>query len=350
MFSKQPLSFYIFGFGLVMLASYVGNQYRQTFQDDDRDEEYRMVKDYLLNDSPLYGNNKPKLWIHSKYEINARQWKSFLSRNSTDINQPYLYLTIQSIIRHCGDDFHVCLIDDESFARLIPTWDVDLHTIPEPMRSRYRDMGMVQLLQLYGGMVVPNSFLCTRPLIEMYQTGIEGKIPFVVEKTKQCVRNNAVNSNPFIPDIRMMGAAKNDPMLEEMLVIMKTRERKGHFSQETEFLGETEKWCVQQIQEQKMRCIDGNAVGIKTKCGIPILLEELMSENYLDVDNRLLFGISIPSEEMLRRPKYSWFAILPYEDVLNSNVILTKYFQASIVDDEILEAGRKEKIRDLIAI
>ena len=148
----------------------------------------------------------------------------------------------------------------------------------------------------------------------------------------------------------MMGAAKNDPMLEEMLVIMKTRERKGHFSQETEFLGETEKWCVQQIQEQKMRCIDGNAVGIKTKCGIPILLEELMSENYLDVDNRLLFGISIPSEELLRRPKYSWFAILPHEDILNSNVILTKYFQASIVDDEILEAGRKEKIRDLIAI
>ena len=75
-----------------------------------------------------------------------------------------------------------------------------------------------------------------------------------------------------------------------------------------------------------------------------------MGENYLDVENSLLFGISIPSEELLRRPKYSWFAVLPQEDVLNSNVILAKYFQASIVDDDVLESERKEKIRDMIAI
>ena len=50
MFSKQPLSFYIFGFGLVLLASYVGNQYRKTFEEDDSQEDYQMVKEYLLND------------------------------------------------------------------------------------------------------------------------------------------------------------------------------------------------------------------------------------------------------------------------------------------------------------
>lgn len=350
MFSKQPLSFYIFGFGLVLLASYVGNQYRKTFEEDDRQEDYQMVKEYLLNDSPLYGNNKPKLWIHSRYEINARSWKSFQSRNTTQLNQPYLYLTIQSIIRHCADDFHVCLIDDESFPKLIPTWDVNLQTIPEPMRSRYRDMAMIQLLQLYGGMIVPNSFLCTRPLLEMYQTGIEGKIPFVVEKHKQCARNPGINNHPFIPDIRMMGAMKNDPLLDSMLHEMKMRERQGHFSQETEFLGEIDKWCIQQIQDQKMRCIDGNAIGIKSPCGKPILLEDLMEENFLDVDNLLLFGISIPSEELLRRSKYSWFAVLPHEDVLHSNVILAKYFQASIVDEEASECARREKIQSMIAI
>ena len=350
MFSKQPLSFYVFGFALVMIASYVGNQYRQTFHDEDQNQEYQMVKDYLLNDSPLYGQNKPKLWIHSKYEVNARMWKSFLSRNTSDINQPYLYLTVQSIIRHCADDFYICLIDDDSFSKLLPTWDVDLHTIPEPMRSRYRDMGMVQLLQLYGGMVVPNSFLCTRPLLEMYQTGIEGKKPFVVEKTKQCVRNQSVNSKPFIPDIHMMGAMRNDPLLEEMLLVMKDRERKGHFSNETEFLGEVDKWCVQQINDGKMRCIDGNAIGIKTKYGIPILVEDLMGENYLDVDNSLLFGIYIPGEQILRRPKYSWFSILPHEDIMSSNVILSKYFKASVVDDEIMEKEKQEKIRDMISL
>lgn len=350
MLTKQPLTVIVIGFSLVMLASYVGNQFKNTFHDEDRNKEYQMVKDYLLNDSPLYGNNKPKLWIHSKYEINARTWKNYLSRNSNHLNQPYLYLTIQSIIRHCADDFHVCLIDDDSFVKLIPTWDVDLQTIPEPMKSRYRDMAMVQLLQLYGGIIVPNSFLCTRPLIEMYQTGIDGNIPFVVEKNKQCVRAQNVNNNPFVPYIHMMGSRKNDPILEEMLLVMKARERKGHFSQETDFLGEIDKWCIKKIGEHKLRCIDGNAIGIKTKCGIPILLETLMGEEYLDVDNSMLFGIYIPSDELLRRPKYSWFAILPKDDVLNSRVILAKYFQASIVDDEIAEKSKSEKIRSMIAI
>ena len=39
-----------------------------------------MIKLYLLNDSPLYGQNKPKIWIHSKYELNARKWRDFQSR------------------------------------------------------------------------------------------------------------------------------------------------------------------------------------------------------------------------------------------------------------------------------
>jgi len=333
MFSKQNLSVYVIGIGLVMFASYVGNMYRQTFQDDYRNKEYDMIKQYLLNDSPLYGNNRPKMWIHSMYEVNARKWKNFMSRNTTGLNQPYLYLTIESIIRHCADDFHICLIDDDSFAKLLPSWDVDLNTIPEPMRSRYRYMAMIQLLQLYGGMIVPNSFLCTRPLIDMYKTGIEGNVPFVVEKKKQCVRTTT-NNHVFLPDIYMMGAKKNDPVLDEMLAFMKQRERKGHFSRETEFKGEMENWCNQQVMEMKMRCIDGNRIGIKSKCGIPILIEDLMGENYLDIDDTVLFGIYIPKEELLRRPKYQWFTILPYEDIMNTNVILAKYFKASSVGND----------------
>ena len=66
------------------------------------------------------GNNKPKLWIHMDYHINSRKWKNFMSRNSTDLNQPYLYLTIQSIINHNSNDFHICLIDDDAFEKILP--------------------------------------------------------------------------------------------------------------------------------------------------------------------------------------------------------------------------------------
>lgn len=123
-----------------------------------------MIKNYLLNESPLYGYNRPKLWIHSKYEINSRKWKDFYSRNTTDLNQDYIHLTIKTIINHCGEDFNICLIDDDSFGKLLPNWDVDLMNMAEPRKSNYRAMGMAQLIYVYGGMTLPNSFVCLKNL------------------------------------------------------------------------------------------------------------------------------------------------------------------------------------------
>ena len=86
MFETKNLYHYMFAFGLILVASYFGNKFKQAFEPSN--DEYELIRKYLLNDSPLYGFNKPKLWIHSKYELNARKWKSFQSRTSTDLNQP----------------------------------------------------------------------------------------------------------------------------------------------------------------------------------------------------------------------------------------------------------------------
>ena len=172
MINSKNMYHYAFVLGLVMIASFFGNKFKQAFEPND---EYDLIKKYLLNESPLYGFNKPKIWVHSKNEINARKWKSFYSRNTTDLNQPYKHLTIMSIINHCGSDFNVCLIDDETFSKLIPTWDIQLSTIAEPMRSHLRELGMLQLVYFYGGMVVPNSFLCLKNLIGLYNDGINIK-------------------------------------------------------------------------------------------------------------------------------------------------------------------------------
>jgi hypothetical protein len=54
--------------GIVIAMSYVAPKIKQSFESND---EYELIKKYLLNDSPLYGFNKPKIWIHSKYEVNS---------------------------------------------------------------------------------------------------------------------------------------------------------------------------------------------------------------------------------------------------------------------------------------
>jgi hypothetical protein len=336
----QSISFYVFVIGILFLCLFVGQKWKNLMYNDNSKDEYEMIKNYLLNDSPLYGYNRPKIWIHSTYEINARKWKNFQSRNSTDLNQPYLYLTVQSIIRHCGNDFHVCLIEDESFSKLIPNWDLDLVSVAEPMRSQFRDIAMLQLLYYYGGFIVPNSFLCTKNLIDIYNDNINSNQKeewFVVESRNNTSKDNTV----FIPDITFTGAIKNNEDILSFITVLKSKWN-GHFSQEMEFQGFKNHW----LQQQKIKLVNGEYFGIKKQSGKPILLDDLMEEAFLDVDMTKIYGIYIPKDELLKRPKYQWFAILPYEDVLNSNIILSKIFKTSIIDSTPISSD----IKSLIAL
>jgi len=338
MFASKNTYYYLFAFSAIAIFSYMGTQMKQTFSTND---EYTLIKKYLLNDSPLYGFNKPKLWIHSKYEVNSRQWKSFQSRNTTDLNQPYLHLTIKTIINHCSGDFNVCLIDDDTFSKLIPSWDIDLKNVAEPARSQYREIGMLQLIYYYGGMVVPNSFLCNRNLIDLYREGVSGgERPFVCEKRNKTMNPGDKGTSLFKPTIRFMGAKKNDETIQALIEHLKMRSQNPHFNEEAKFRGDTSKWVADAIRAQKINLIDGRKIGVKTVGGKPILLEDLMEEDYLDID-AMAYGILIPGNEILRRHKYQWFAALPAEDVFKTNAVISKYLKASVVDsaNEYTQSG-----------
>ena len=168
MFEQKNIMYYAFAVGLIIVANYVGQQFKQHFINEHNDDS-ELIQKYLLNDSPFYGMNKPKIWVHTKYELNARKWKDFMSRTSHNLNMPYVHYTIQSIVDNNQEDFHICLIDDDSFSKLIPGWDADVKNMPEPMKSYFREIGLLSLIHIYGGMIVPDSFLCMKPLINFYE-------------------------------------------------------------------------------------------------------------------------------------------------------------------------------------
>jgi len=313
---------------VVMGITYVANKIKEKARAADDDDEYELVRQYLLNDSPLYGHNKPKLWIHTKYEVNARQWRSFGSRNSTDLNQPYLHLTVKSIINHCGNDFNVCLIDDASFRKLIPRWTIDVPALAEPLRSQAREMGMVHLLATYGGMVVPNSFLCTKNLLPLYE---EATTPFVGENVARATLYEGGRRLQFAPDVRFMGARKEDPCVRDLARFLTQQYQFYHVHQESAFLGETAAWCLKAIQRRQMSLVTGEWLGTKNIKHQRVMLEDMMDDTYLDLDPRCK-GLWIPEDEILQRNKYQWFASLSTDEILDSKTALAKYIQASIVD------------------
>jgi hypothetical protein len=329
--------------------SYYGENIKKLFTLTESDE-YDMVKKYLLNDSPLYGYNKPKIWIHTKYDINARKWHDFHSRNSFDLNQPYIHLTIKSIIHHCGEDFHICLIDDETFSKLIPVWDIELSQIAEPLRTQYRQLGLAQLVYYYGGMVVPNSFLCKKNLKSLYEEGTEGGKPFVCEAVNRSTNIALKTQNlPFIPNTYFMGAKKGDSVIKEYMDYLRERSKNGHITEVYEFMGDTSVGSMGTIRQGRMNLIGGEFIGIKTNKRKPVLIEELLEDNYLDL-NENIYGIYIPEDEILIRPKFQWFAVLTSEQILETRTFITKHIKSSMMDAFTIYKKTPEKDRSAIAI
>jgi hypothetical protein len=347
----KNLHYFIFSIIVVGVLGYVSTQINKKM-DTTENDEYKIIKNYLLNDSPLYGHNRPKIWIHTKYEINARKWRDFYSRNSTDLNQPYIHFTIKSIIDHCGDDFNVCLIDDQTFSKLIPSWDIDIAILPEPIKSHYRELGLAELVYFYGGMVVPNTFLCLKNLKELYDECAQKEQPFVCEninRTTNLVKQR--EKMAFMPDVFFMGAVKNDPVLLELVDYLKKRNQTSHFTNELELVGDTSYWCLLMADKGKLQVINGELIGVKNRKKKPILLEDLLEENFLDL-SPYSYGIYIPEAEVLKRTKYQWFAVLPVEQILDSNLIIAKYFQSSIVDttSEYMKKNVKSSYKSVVAI
>lgn len=331
--TPEKVYYYLFAVGLVMIASYVGNKFKANFVENN--DEYEMIRKYLLNDSPLEGYGKPKIWIHSRFEYNARVWESFGSRSSRGLNQPYLHATIQSIIRQCGDDFHICLIDDDSFGKLIPSWDIDLAAVADPMKSYIRNIGMCELLYYYGGLVVPNSFVCLKPLKAVYDDATaNGSKPFVCEainKNANLQKQRGDRRLAFLPSTYFMGAHKNDEAVKDLVQFQKTRIATPHFSSDKDFLGEVEYRCLAMVDDGRMNLLGGELVGVKTaKTRKPVLLDNLMEEEYLDLAPSCL-GIYIPADEVLARTKYQWFAVMQLDQIFESSFILSKYMRAAVI-------------------
>lgn len=337
---------YLLLFGVISTISYIATKYNAGV---DKTDEYELIKKYLLNDSPLYGFNRPKIWIHSKYELNARKWKDFHSRNTTELNQPYLHLTIKSIINHCGNDLNICLIDDDSFSKLIPSWEYDLVNMSEPMKSHYRELGMTQLLYYYGGMVVPNSFICLRNLKPLYDNSISENKPFVCENLNRSVNLlKQKNKMLFLPSTFFMGANKNDSVIKLLIEHIKGRNKNPYFNTEADIIGDTSHALLDLVSSDHINLVLGQAIGVKTRNKKQITLDDLMEENYLDLSDDI-FGIYIPADEVLSRTKFQWFAYLSQEEILESNLIVAKYLKASIVNSTDIYSNTTE-VKSVVSI
>lgn len=327
---------------ILIIASVIGFLYNRYIEKMDRlqglGNSYGAIQNYLLTDSSLSDVKKPILWIPIEYEYNARNWLSFGSRSSLELNQPYMYLTVKSIINQCGGSFHICIIDDNSFRKLLPEWNINLDATANPVKCNIRKLGWVKILHRYGGVFVPPSFLCMRNLEELYNTGVAGGKMFVGQNVD---RNQTSVTHEFYPDMRFMGAPKECQVLNDLMDFME-RTISTDFTSESVFLGDFNRWTNSRTRE--INIIDGKLIGTKTLNDEPILIDDLLSNNYIDLYAQT-YGIWIPAEQILNRRHYEWYARLSPRQVLESEVILSKYILLASAPNE--KQGRIEEFKQM---
>lgn len=319
---------YIMLFVIVILLSMILQRYYDKKEKNENVERYNTIFQYLLNDTSLIKNKKPILWIHIPYESNSRKWIDFNSRKTMELNQPYLYLTVQSIIKNCDDSFNICLIDDSSFSKIIPNWTVDMKIISNPVLMHMRQLAMTKLLHIYGGMIVPISFLCFKNLDDMYTKGTRNNKIFLCENINHNITSTSYN---FYPDIQFMGANKNNKMVEELIEFME-KTISNDYTSELKFKGEFNRWCNTRIYNGQINLIEGKEVGVKTLDDDPVLIDDLLNDDYLNLYNNM-YGIWIPHRMILKRNRYEWFARLSAQQVLDANTILSKYILLALSPD-----------------
>ena len=313
---------------LIIILIVIGMLYRRFEEKRIREENKdnsNAIQNYLLDGETLGKSKKPILWIHVPYEYNSRNWLSFGSRSSFELNQPYLYLTVRSIITQCDKSFTICLIDDNSFEKLIPGWNINMGKISNPISDNMRQLGIMKLLYTYGGINCPISFLCMKDLIGLYKKGTRENKMFVCENND---RNITSTTFDFYPDLKFCGAPKENQTVRELLDFMQ-RTMSHDFTAQSKFLGDFDRWVLKRIENHKINMISARDIGTKTMDDRPIKVEDLMSQKYLDIYPQT-YGILIPADDILNRRQYEWFSRLSEKQVLECDNILANYILVTI--------------------
>ena len=321
---------YIVLIGALVISSIIYQKLNKNKENDLSKYYLDMISKYLINNNSLGIRDKPFLWIHLHNnntiipEVNQRHWLSFSSRSSRDFNQPYQYLTIKSIINKCGNDFNICLIDDESFQKILPHWTIDLTKAANPIRTHLRYLAIANILKIYGGMFVPSSFICFKSLRPLYNEGISTNKMFIGEFT-----NKTTNETPsgVLPSPKLMGCRASNNTISNYIKFLEVL-NSTDFSADVECVGKIDRWFNDQLSCSSINLIKAEQLGIKNSRNNLINIEQLLGSSFVELDDDA-YGLYIPWNELINRTSLEWFVRLSPEQVLESDTNIGKYLLSS---------------------
>lgn len=307
----KPIAF----FAVFSILGIFYNRYKENDKNKLIKRDDDIIQQYLLEDTP--SGPEPIIWIHVPNEMNSRKWASWGSRNTNHLNQPYLYLCIRSIINKSQGKFRVCIIDDTTFNKVLPHWNIDLNAMSEPSRSHTRQSLMMQLLYTYGGLSVPLSYIALRNMDELYTECLSDKDCFIGTCVSDYLNTDNIMYNPMF-----MGSLKESQTMKDLIETYNQIVSKDA-SKGSDMDGLFKNCIHTLVKAGNMHCINPSRIGVTDHDKRVMYIDNLMKAPDLIKLDPNAHGLYVPYKDLLKRSNFNWYSVIPVHDVLYVNNLIS---------------------------
>ena len=149
---------------------------------------------------------------------------------------------------------------------------INLNMIAEPIRGKIRQLALARVLHTFGGMLVPNSFICFKNLIDVYDANTSSNCMFVSELIDKGSTSQQVD---FFPSTKFMGCRRGCPMMSEYIQYLENM-NSTDYTAESNFMGAYGRWCFDKILKGEMNVVPAGTFGVRDTRGQPVSIEALM--------------------------------------------------------------------------
>ena len=267
------------------------------------------INKYFYDADNLRDSKRRKLWVHIPFERNARQWESFGSRNTYELNLAYMTLCIKSIVDNCSQDYDIVIFDDTNIHEILKDMNIDLSKISGTLLDKYREICLMKILYEHGGVLVPPSLFLHKSIQKIDNDDVW----YVIDS----YNHHSDNLKSMLPSTVVSGSNKENKSLKKYITYLEEIVLKD--------FGETSlHYSANYFLKNNIPVLDGALIGIRDVKNKPIGLDQLMSSRELVLRSDAI-GLYMPHDELLRRKAYQWYCYLSEQEVLDAHVAFSYY-------------------------
>jgi len=109
----KSITTYIILFFILIVLGILHKKIEEKREREENKYKTEAIQNYLLDDVTLGKSKNPILWIHVPYDYNSRNWLSFGSRSSFELNQDHLINILESFYNY--RHYHLYIFFLETF-------------------------------------------------------------------------------------------------------------------------------------------------------------------------------------------------------------------------------------------